>query len=480
MNVKYWLFLALTALQTFAYADDWKEVVPRQRLHYTAPNGERRLLLPSCSGGPVCTFDAQGNLTQCQLADSKFSFFFQEGEDDGHDGDNPEHDTDEGRNLLIYLDQGGACWDTASCIASAATGVPVYAQAIDRATIRYAQNTGILADRADNPFQNWDKVFIPACTGDVLWGSRDYQYDNVGLPGITDEKITLHHRGFDNVLAALKWVRKRMGDDKPRKVVVAGSSAGGYGAVTDFAFVKEVWPNAKSYVIADAANGVMDSGFTQAVINNPDSPWGQQANLPTWIAGITNLPTSSNRYFIDFFGHLAHYYADKSANDPRYRPTQFAQYTTEWDVDQVFYYGSMQEAQDPAAMVELLFSVFLGESLNPSSLTYPTQNAAYCGWHGLMDQYTSDLAYGPNKVDNYRYYRASGYKHTILTETPPYLLPNGAPIFFNPQGIFYSENSGGVPFSQWVRGMLGEPGLPWQNQQCVGEQCKPPAYVICN
>jgi len=471
MNIRYALFMALMALQSFAYADGWKEVVPQQGTRYTDPNGTVRVLQPSCSGGPICTFDAQGNPANCQLADSRFSFFFKEGEDDHATG------SDEGDNLLIYLDQGGACWDVSSCIASAQTPVPVYAQAIDRVSIRYAQDTGILADRADNPFRHWNKVFVPACTGDVLWGSKDAQYPNVGfvdagtaykLPGIDTDYITIHHRGFDNFLASLKWVGKRLGD-KPHKVVVAGSSAGGYGAVTGFAFVKEVWPGADSYLIADAANGVIADAFTDTVINNPASPWGQQGNLPTWIKGIDQLPGASKQFIPDFTATLANHYAKQSAHDHHYGPVKIAQYTTEWDVDQVFYYGAMQ---NPPVYVDL-FTVLLAGSLDPFSPTCADQKTAYGGWHDLMDQYTGYLVNATAKAGNYRYYRAEGYYHTILTETPPFLLPGGTSVSFNLKGIFYSENSGGVPFNHWVRGMLGEPGQSWENQQCSGQCNKP-------
>ncbi|MCX7114174.1 MAG: hypothetical protein NTX45_29715 [Proteobacteria bacterium] len=369
---------------------------------------------PSCSGGPVCTFDSSGNPANCQLADRPFSFFFKEGED--------------------------------------------------------------------------DKVFVPACTGDVFWGSKDAQYPNVGfvdtdgtpykLPGIDTDDITIHHRGFDNFLASLKWVGKRLGD-KPHKVVVAGSSAGGYGAVTGFAFVKEVWPGADSYLIADAANGVIASAFTATVINNPASPWGQQGNLPTWIKGIDQLPGASNQFIPDFTATLANHYARQSARDHRYGPVKVAQYTTEWDVDQAFYYGAMQ---NPPVYVDL-FTVLLAGSLDPSSPTCADQKTAYSGWHSLMDQYTGYLTHATARAGNYRYYRAAGYYHAILTETPPFILPDGTPVSFNPEGIFYNENSGGVPFNNWVRGMLGEPGQSWENQQCSGQQCNQPdlrCYPIKN
>ncbi|MCX7114173.1 MAG: hypothetical protein NTX45_29710 [Proteobacteria bacterium] len=39
MNIRYALSVVLTALQSFAHADGWKEVVPQQGTRYTDPNG---------------------------------------------------------------------------------------------------------------------------------------------------------------------------------------------------------------------------------------------------------------------------------------------------------------------------------------------------------------------------------------------------------------------------------------------------------
>ncbi len=97
-----------------------------------------------------------------------------------------------------------------------------------------------------------------------------------------------------------------------------------------------------------------------------------------------------------------------------------------------------------------------------------------------MDNYTNDLV---NGTVNYHYYRAAGYTHTILTETPPVVMPDGTQVSFNPKGIFYSENSAGVSFNQWIRGMLGEAGRAWENQppnSVGGNAFPPPPNVICD
>ena len=60
----------------------------------------------------------------------------------------------------------------------------------------------------------------------------------------------IHHGGFDNFMVVLDWMRKRA--DKPEQILVAGSSAGGYGASTNFPWVQRAFPKAKMAVLADA------------------------------------------------------------------------------------------------------------------------------------------------------------------------------------------------------------------------------------
>ena len=80
-------------------------------------------------------------------------------------------------------------------------------------------------------------VVLPYCTGDLFWGSKEQVYtDETGLAtGIVGGKVTIHHRGFDNFLFVRDWMKKRFsrrGDERLEKVLVTGSSAGGYGAAS--------------------------------------------------------------------------------------------------------------------------------------------------------------------------------------------------------------------------------------------------------
>ena len=48
---------------------------------------------------------------------------------------------------------------------------------------------------------------------------------------------------------------------KPKKIFVSGSSAGSYGAIMGFPYIKESFPKSKVYVLGDAGNGVTTEAF---------------------------------------------------------------------------------------------------------------------------------------------------------------------------------------------------------------------------
>lgn len=141
-----------------------------------------------------------GNGTGCAFG-TPYSFFYREGTDAGL--------------LLIYFQGGGACWDWVSCAGLFDSSVEAdelsgYGGIFDNQNPR-------------NPFREFEMVFVPYCTGDVHVGNitRTYGDDPSVQP--------ISHNGYHNVRAVLEWLSTR--DIHPRTVVVAGASAGAYGAL---------------------------------------------------------------------------------------------------------------------------------------------------------------------------------------------------------------------------------------------------------
>lgn len=142
-------------------------------------------------------------------------------------------------SLIIYLEGGGACWSELCAAKSTAT-------------------VGIMPlgwtdpDPARNPFGDWDTVFASYCDGSVFSGDNEIVEDGGAK--------TRYHRGLRNLSAALDIAKRRF--PSPERIVLAGSSAGGYGTLVGTALVRMVYPTQRIFVFNDAGLG----------LSNPEDP----------------------------------------------------------------------------------------------------------------------------------------------------------------------------------------------------------------
>jgi hypothetical protein len=130
--------------------------------------------------------------------------------------------------VLVYLSGGGACWgDTPEeCDASFRS----FGEAEFDLGARFFV-AGTLLDRTlpGNPFATWTVVFVPYCTGDVHAGDSVQTHGGVGWS----------HHGYANLQAAVARMAAELAP--PAQVVVAGSSAGGFGALLAHDLVRAEW-----------------------------------------------------------------------------------------------------------------------------------------------------------------------------------------------------------------------------------------------
>ena len=156
-----------------------------------------------------------------------------------------------GGPLFVYFMGGGACWDASTCFVLNtavhgpfgqaqwdATGAPSVGHALDRA-------------RATNPFRDASYVFIPYCTGDLHGGSNVATYDVLG-------PRTFAHVGRRNVEALLPRLRATW--PAPARVVISGSSAGGFGATLNYDLFRRAYGGAQVALVDDAGPFLEDDG----------------------------------------------------------------------------------------------------------------------------------------------------------------------------------------------------------------------------
>jgi hypothetical protein len=149
------------------------------------------------------------------------------------------------KNLLLFFNGGGACWDAVTCLQlNTSTHGPFTQTQFDALFSRIG--SGSIFDRqlANNPYKDWNQFFIPYCTGDLHIGNADAVYTS----GSTTK--TIHHKGRANTEAFLARIAATF--PNPEQVVVTGSSAGGFGAALNYDLIRSTFPNAKVFLLDDS------------------------------------------------------------------------------------------------------------------------------------------------------------------------------------------------------------------------------------
>lgn len=364
-------------------------------------------LTPSCSNHP-------------SAASSKFSFFVRFGSNN---------------KLVIYFQGGGACWHFNNCVEK-----PTYSEELmlyDNADILDLISNGQAKSMGysgifdftnpENPFKDWNFVYIPYCTGDLHWGKKDTEYTK------NSTSVIIRHRGHVNFQLVLEWLKNHFKNPDPEIIFVTGISAGSYGSIFNFPYIAEEFTNSDLYLFCDAGNGVITDDFKQSI----DDVWG--SSLPE--AGNFNEFSSfniDNLTIADLYSTIANFY----------NHYHFAQYTAAWDENQVFFYNVMVNIENPGTDYEYWY-----HQNDP-------QNLPWCDWHTTMRDITDTTnTLITTNPKNYAYYIAPGEVHTILMNNEVYTL-----------------TVEGVRFVDWLRSII-EGGATFANVEC--SDCQQPEFVSC-
>lgn len=357
--------------------------------------------------GPVIGADGKLHQARCSGfpgTDPRFSFWAKRGKS---------------KNVMVFFEGGGACWDNLTCTFPIADGLPPGLPQFFVPAIHPATNPALMqgvfdASNAANPVKDWSAVYIPYCTGDLHAGSATQSYFNVGNPVLPlPPSFNIEHRGFDNFMVVLDWMRKHI--EEPKSLLVTGISAGGYGASLNFPWLARAYPEARLRVLADASQGVTTQAFDQGTPGrgswNIQFAPGAFGPNPSALSGPEILRAAVTRF-------------------PRARVSQF---TTAFDQVQIGFYGVMKAFYPPG-----------GACPNPA-----------IDWYQQM---SSKIVSYASTLPNYRYYVAAGGYHTIMSSPG-----------------FYTETSAGPSFSSWLASMLAKNGgdddddhVPsaWTNSAC--------------
>ncbi|MBP1996384.1 pectin acetylesterase-family hydrolase [Paenibacillus eucommiae] len=155
-------------------------------------------------------------------------------------------------NVMVYFSGGGFSWDANSAsrpqsLRSLLFKGDIGDYAANISFYKLTMMNGILAaNNAQNPFNDWNIVYIPYTTGDFHIGNTTIDY-----PLEHGETLTIHHNGKNNTLAALDWVYKHF--DKPSKLMIAGESAGGFASAFWAPEIAGHYPDSSIFQFSDSA-----------------------------------------------------------------------------------------------------------------------------------------------------------------------------------------------------------------------------------
>jgi hypothetical protein len=303
--------------------------------------------------------------------------------------------------LVMYYQGGGACWDTNTCVSLGTFDKDVNPAGSDNPN-NTSTGFGDLTN-ANNPFKDWNIVFVSYCTGDIHFGDNAKNYSGTGT----------YHYGWHNARVAEKFAREHF--VAPDEVFVTGSSAGAYGAFFNGPLNREVWPASKMSVLADAGNGIITSDF----IHDKFPAWNFVKHLPSNIPGVvesiedeTGIPAYT-KAVADFFPDV-----------------MWGHYSSSYDGGtggQTGFYNVMKNPNN-----------------TPEWLNWWHKS---CEWNGIMVQQAHDQAAAI--PDNYRYYIGTGSRHTMYGSNK-----------------VYTDTTGNVPLIvDWVNAMRDRTPA-WTNVEC--------------
>ena len=215
-------------------------------------------------------------------------------------------------NLLIYLQPGGACWsDICHCAEFSIPGIPC---------------VGILDPNAPgNPLKKWNTAYLSYCDGSLFVGDMDMDVDG-------DGEIDRYHRGLKNLSAGLDVTVGAF--PQPRKILLAGTSAGGFGAMYALPLVRSLYPDASVYLLNDSGVGIMPAGVIAKMLHQ----WNATGVLPR------SCPEC-----LDKSGFLFNYYSWQLSEDDQLK---IGLMSYKRDTVIADYYSSMGAEKFEAALIQ--------------------------------------------------------------------------------------------------------------------------------
>jgi len=162
------------------------------------------------------------------------------------------------KNFGVYLYGGGACFNTLTC--NTATSDPHPGN---------PGTNGIFDVRSDNPLHDYNWMAVPYCTGDVHGGDAE-----------SPKSFSTHRefRGLANL--KLMMARAQTTFQDVGTLFLTGESAGGFGALTTYATLRDFFPAARGVLMDDSGPVLDDTAIPPCLQEKWRQLWNLNEGLP--------------------------------------------------------------------------------------------------------------------------------------------------------------------------------------------------------
>jgi Pectinacetylesterase len=168
--------------------------------------------------------------------------------------------------VLIFLEGGGACFNAVSCERMTAN-LDGYGGREFHAAARAGGLQGVFnRSNPDNPFRDWSYVYVPYCSGDVHAGSN---------PEGPRGRV---HVGYRNIGLYLQRLVPTF--PAASQVVLAGSSAGGFGAAFNYDRVQRAFGRVPVALLDDSGPMFSPAFLRPCLERTWREAWALDASLP--------------------------------------------------------------------------------------------------------------------------------------------------------------------------------------------------------
>jgi hypothetical protein len=190
--------------------------------------------------------------------------------------------------LVVYFEGGGACTTGGFCNFNpwsvnhilTGDGETVLGTALAVGEGRQQPGVysfGILSGifdstRAENPFADWNMIYVPYCTGDVHFGSNEAAM----VPGLPEPQKMV---GYKNTREFMSRAIATFGS-KVTHVVATGASAGSFGAALNYSLISDSFPNAQVDAIMDSGVPFEDAYWPACLQKSWRELFGLNESLP--------------------------------------------------------------------------------------------------------------------------------------------------------------------------------------------------------